>query len=243
MHPLSFIQKRTHLCAVARGMEMFANVPNMTPARFDFLYLMRKGSAFLVGMHKRLGLRRQTTWVMAERLVELGLLEKTIVITKAKRKLVHLALTEEGRRRLHMALRAAFNVTVERPTLPETPKPAGADTPAFDEMWHTISAMVERRRLTAQPPKISGREVGRLYSRYVWLRKEQGSKLRRQNYLAKMEQEIDHAMGMAKLLGNTTLPIYRIDYRELANPMIIVKGWKPPRRAGRSGTPVFERLE
>jgi len=39
MHPMSFLQKRSHLCAVARGREMFEGVADMTPARFDILYL------------------------------------------------------------------------------------------------------------------------------------------------------------------------------------------------------------
>ena len=45
MHALSFMQKRLHLAATARGREMFAHIEDMTPARFDILYAMHQNMA------------------------------------------------------------------------------------------------------------------------------------------------------------------------------------------------------
>src|SRR5258708_6800924 len=88
MHPMSFMQKRAHLCAVARGREMFERVEAMTPARFDILYLIytshKKYIASNYGyktsqadVRRALGLARQTVSKMVKRLVELGLVTST----------------------------------------------------------------------------------------------------------------------------------------------------------------------
>src|SRR4051812_25267758 len=120
MHPLSFLQKRTHLCAVARGREMFAHVADMTPARFDFLYLMYNRKTELAKITYALGLARQTVWKMVERLVQLGLAVQTTPHYPRRRILVH--FTAEGLRRTLQAMDAAFS---ERWPLPK-------DAPADD---------------------------------------------------------------------------------------------------------------
>ena len=131
MHALSFLQKRTHLCAVAWGRAMFAGIKDMTPARFDLLYLMRNGLVRQATITARLGLARQTVWEMVERLVFLGWIEKT----KSGRRNC-LRLTEEGMRRIRAAMGAAFS---ERNVLPE----AAPITEAIPRWW--------RRRELADP--------------------------------------------------------------------------------------------
>jgi DNA-binding MarR family transcriptional regulator len=208
---------------------MFAKVPDMTPARFDFLFLISKGTRFLVEIRKKLGLRRQTTWVMMERLVELKLLTKTIVVQKFAQKLVRLELTDEGRARIRLALNAAFNVTIVRPPV----TPVLTRTQTMDAMYQEVVAIASQRRAAEQPPKISGREVGRLYSELARRRAGRGKgKMRR--YLEQMEETIYAAREMAKLLGDTTRPIYHVDYRELANPELIITPTCGPRELARA---------
>ena len=72
MHPLAFLHKRIHLCAVARGREMFAHVEDMTPARFDVLYAIHMGARSTAKICEWLGLARQTIWKMLERLSSSG---------------------------------------------------------------------------------------------------------------------------------------------------------------------------
>jgi DNA-binding MarR family transcriptional regulator len=193
-------------------MDMFAKVPGMTPARFDFLYLISKGTSLLVNIRKKLGLRRQTTWVMMERLVELKLLTKKIVIQKFAQKLVRLELTDEGRARIRLALKAAFNVTIVMPALPPAITEATAPE-TVDAMYQEAVALAAQRRAAAQPPKISGREVGRLYTEFA-RRRTHRRKGRKRTYLDFMEETIEAAHEMARLLGDTTWPIYRVDYRD-----------------------------
>jgi DNA-binding MarR family transcriptional regulator len=125
MHPLSFLQKRAHLCAVARGREMFAHIEDMTPARFDLLYLMFRGTRELAKITIALGLARQTVWKMVERLVELGLIEKDYA-SYPKRRIV-LFFTDEGRMRVRQAINAAFS---ERWPLPNA-APANGEVPRY----------------------------------------------------------------------------------------------------------------
>jgi DNA-binding MarR family transcriptional regulator len=207
-------------------MDMFAKVPDMTPARFDFLYLISKGTTLLVHIRKKLGLRRQTTWVMMERLVELKLLTKKIVIQKFAQKLVRLALTDEGRARIRLALKAAFNVTIVMPASPPAITDATPET--VDPMYQQAVAIAAQRRAAAQPPKISGREVGRLYTEFARRGAGHGDgKMRR--YLDRMEETIEAAHEMARLLGDTTWPIYRVDYRH-AGPEVPDERVPPPLR-------------
>jgi DNA-binding MarR family transcriptional regulator len=135
VHPLSFLQKRAHLCAVARGREMFAHIEDMTPARFDLLYLIFQGESELVKLTAALGLARQTVWKMMDRLVQLGLIIK--MNSHYPRRRILLFFTQEGARRTRLAMGAAFS---ERLPLPKD-APAGDDVPRY---W--------RRPELAEPP-------------------------------------------------------------------------------------------
>jgi DNA-binding MarR family transcriptional regulator len=136
MHPLAFFQKRAHLCAVARGREMFAHVEDMTPARFDVLYAIYMGARSPVRVREWLGLARQTVWRMIERLVELGLVEKEKGYPRGT---VTIRFTLEGAQRFRHAMDAAFNdrwpLPKDAPTEGEVPRywkrPELADDPAI----------------------------------------------------------------------------------------------------------------
>jgi DNA-binding MarR family transcriptional regulator len=110
MHPLAFLHKRTHLCAVARGREMFARIEDMTPARFDFLYIVFRGHHFECGIRKRLGLARQTVWKMSKRLEELGLITRTPLGSRFR-----VQFTDKGRVRIRQAIHAAFTESYPLP--------------------------------------------------------------------------------------------------------------------------------
>jgi DNA-binding MarR family transcriptional regulator len=135
MHPLAFFHKRIHLCAVARGHEMFAHVEAMTPARFDVLYAIHMGARSTAKVCEWLGLARQTVWKMLERLVELGLVSKE----KWHPRCVIVRFTVEGRRRFRQAMDAAFNerwpLPKDAPTEGNVPRylkrPELADDPAI----------------------------------------------------------------------------------------------------------------
>ena len=119
MHPVSFQLKRGHLSAVrvGRGIFMGAKVADMTPARFDILFLIHnhlpKWISVLTGfsveqreIKRRLGLSAPTISRMLKRLTQLGLVTRGRTGSDARRKVV--TLTEEGVRRIRQAIQAVF---------------------------------------------------------------------------------------------------------------------------------------
>src|SRR5262245_53586355 len=84
MHSITFGFKRAHLKAVAFGKKAVERIKEMTPARFDLLYLIRRTAPYHLneGMRppaleqsevvRRLGLHRSTVSMMIKRLKRLG---------------------------------------------------------------------------------------------------------------------------------------------------------------------------
>jgi DNA-binding MarR family transcriptional regulator len=116
MHPISWQLKRAHLSAVAAGTGLLSSVPDMTPARFDILFLIHKVrryersfgyAADQVALTQRLGLSRATVSKMLKRLEQLGLVTKERCHNDGRRNLVR--LTQEGIKRFRMALDLVFN--------------------------------------------------------------------------------------------------------------------------------------
>src|SRR5262245_11093539 len=115
MHPIGFQLKRAHLSAVGAGRRLLQDVPDMTPARFDILYLIHKTPRLMrsfgykadqVTIVQRLGLSRATISRMLKRLEELGLVTRERCHNDARRKLV--TLTEAGIQRIRAALHIVF---------------------------------------------------------------------------------------------------------------------------------------
>jgi len=119
MHPVSFQLKRGHLSAVRVGRGIFkeAKVADMTPARFDILFLIHnhlpKWMSVLSGftmeqreIRRRLGLSAPTISKMLKRLAQLGLLTQERDESDGRRNLV--TLTEEGLRRIRQAFQVVF---------------------------------------------------------------------------------------------------------------------------------------
>jgi DNA-binding MarR family transcriptional regulator len=87
MHAITFQLKRGHLRSVAFGKEVLRKVHGMTPARFDFMFAvqvpkfvgipLRDTSARQRDVQTQLGLHPMTISKMAERLEEMGWLERT----------------------------------------------------------------------------------------------------------------------------------------------------------------------
>lgn len=197
MHILSFLQKRTHLCAVARGREMFAHVAEITPARFDILHLIFKHlprpianisgySMPQAAITRALGLTRQTVWKAVERLIELGLVEKYKASARSRLNMVR--LTEEGLRRAKQAIHTAFSET----------KPANQPGP--------------------EQPATTGREVERIYTSFAWRQVRPGGRRgrrgRRDAQLQMIEDMAEFAYAMAAALGNEVRSIYTNRYIE-----------------------------
>jgi DNA-binding MarR family transcriptional regulator len=104
MDPRIFASKRLHLQLVAFGRRVLEHY-ELTPARFDMLYVIEKnddGSVLQRDLPHLLGLARSTISKMLTLLDGLGLIERRLADLPGRLKLV--TLTEEGRRRLHEAL-------------------------------------------------------------------------------------------------------------------------------------------
>jgi len=119
MHAVTFQLKRGHLSAVAMGRRLFKGtrgtegesgfdgVPDMTPARFDILYVAFKTEVRSQrDLCERLGLHSSTISEAVQRLVELGLVESSRAAGDGRKRGV--SLTSEGRRRLKRALHLLF---------------------------------------------------------------------------------------------------------------------------------------
>ena len=131
MHAISYQLKRGHLCAVALGRKVlrgtkkpddpdYDGVPDMTPARFDILYLVLGRPTRVLGMQQKsmamaeivrhLGLARATISKAVKRLVELGLVTSEPIHGRGNEKLVRLTTEGEARikRALHLVLTGRF---------------------------------------------------------------------------------------------------------------------------------------
>lgn len=216
MHPMAFLQKRGHLCAVARGREMFARVADMTPARFDILYLIheqvidaasraRSNTLAQASVPHLLGLRRQTVWKMVERLVELGLVKKTKDMYGPDRRRNVLSLTEEGIRRVRKAYGVAFSESVPLPRS----APTEGEVPRY---WRRPELADVRRDMFGQPipPKKLGREVAKIYTSFAYKQVAQKAPNRRYRYLALLDSMIMQSKALADALGDTSTLIYPV---------------------------------
>lgn len=216
---------------------MFERVEDMTPARFDFLYVLyRHREHYLPDIRRALGLARQTVWKLMQRLVELGLITKRL---ERHPRCLWIELTDEGRRRVHQAFSAAFSEDAPLPLhTPSEKKTSIAATsiekPTRRRLGVVPALLAAYRDATAEQKR--GREVGKIYSEYTRLRTPKGKK-RRRRYLLTMERFIGEAEAMAIALGNDTRSIYEINYREMSNPDLllmpsgeIVDTRDPPRR-------------
>ena len=216
MHPMSFLQKRSHLCAVARGREMFEGVADMTPARFDILYLLheqvsdvasgaRSNCIAQARLRRLLGLSRQTVWKMVERLVELGLLSKKKDTFGPDRRRNILSLTAEGIRRIRQAFGVAFS---ERMPLPRD-APAEGDAPRY---WRRPELADVRRGRAGEVilPKKVGREVAKIYTSFAWNRAGKTRRQKRRHYLAVLDRMIVSTRDLADALGDSAAMIYPV---------------------------------
>jgi DNA-binding MarR family transcriptional regulator len=213
MHPMSFHQKRAHLCAVARGREMFAGVADMTPARFDILNLIYRRCSKRMRMvcgheieqaavTRALGLSRQTVWKMVERLVELRLITRTKDPNFNARRNI-LTLTEEGVRRVRQAFGAAYTETYPLP--PDAP--ASGPVPRYFRRLAETTAKAQK-----PPPRRIGREVARIYTAFVARRVRKRRRGTHTQHLIKLDGLIDLTREIAQALGDTSEEIYPLDW-------------------------------
>ncbi|MBS2020296.1 MAG: MarR family transcriptional regulator [Deltaproteobacteria bacterium] len=112
MHDLMFRFKRAHLKAVAFAKPLLKKW-QLTPARFDVLYVVQAKSVKVGGILQSdiwriLGLHPSTISKMCIRLEELGLIERRDAETRNHEILVR--LTKEGTGRLLQAMRLAFKI-------------------------------------------------------------------------------------------------------------------------------------
>ena len=239
MHPMAFLQKRGHLCAVARGREMFAGVADMTPARFDLLYLIHeKFIEAASGLKSNdmaqaripwiLGLKRQTVWKMVERLVQLGLVKKTKDRYGPDPRRNVLSLTREGMRRIRQAYGVAFS---ESAPLPRD-APAEGEVPRY---WRRPELADVRRDMFGQPipPKKVGREVAKVYTSFACRRIPSSVPARRYRYLAWLDDMMMTSRALATALGDTSTLIYPMREPEFTGPAKCVREWE--RRADGRG--------
>jgi len=232
---MAFLQKRGHLCAVARGREMFARVADMTPARFDILYLIheqvveaatrvRSNIIEQASIPHLLGLRRQTVWEMVERLVELGLVKKTKNVNGPDPRRNILSLTEEGIRSVRQANGVAFTES--------TPLPSNAPTEGeVPRYWRRPELADTRRDMLGQtiPPKKIGREVAKVYTSFAWNRVTANAPNRRYRYLAFLDDMMMLNKALAVALGDTSAEIY---------PITEPAFWGPPECAREPRSPL-----
>ena len=117
MHAITFIVKRAHLRTVAFGQRLLQEVvPEMTPARFDLMYLLRRlaivhdyhplGSGrSQAGLARDLGLHPTTVGKMVKRLVEMGWVRR---VKWMSRRDYSVGLTESGLEIIRKAMKHVF---------------------------------------------------------------------------------------------------------------------------------------
>jgi DNA-binding MarR family transcriptional regulator len=206
MHPLSFLHKRVHLCAVATGRKMFARVADMTPARFDLMHLVYENfrryrniaPTWQTELRRLLGLRRQTVSKLVLRLVELGWLLR-VPYRVAGRRRITIQLTDEGLARIRQAYRAAFM---------ETPLPIGETA----QTARRSSARTSRTKARVRAPTKAGREVAKVFEALAWRAAGCRRRGRRFRFLEKLDQMIQDAKRIAFDFGDTSEMIYAFRY-------------------------------
>src|SRR5262249_29360706 len=112
MHPVTFVHKRLHWQSVAFGKKVVEDVEDMTPARFDLLYLVRtKRYVWMTvtqeSLWKRLGVDPSTVSKMLKRLLELWWIQKEQPL-EGNRRTRSVWLTELGMRKIDEAMRLVF---------------------------------------------------------------------------------------------------------------------------------------
>ena len=218
---------------MATGRKMFAGVADMTPARFDLLYVIHQRGGRARGsrtvplmpqaeVRRQLGLARQTVWKMVKRLVELGLLEKQQDEHGHDERRILLKLTEEGIQRIRKAFGAAFTETYPPP--PEAPaegdvpryfqRLAREDAKAKDEIaahFRKYGPLAEDLAISSAPAKV-GREVAKVFTTFVRMRIGGGRRGKRFRHLELLNRMIEDADEIAEAFGNTSELIYPLDY-------------------------------
>lgn len=191
---------------------MFEHVADMTPARFDILYLIHRQRSGpwmeQAALTRALGLARQTVWKMVERLVELGLLTKSTDLNYRPRRNI-LTLTEEGALRIREALAAAFTETVRLPRA----APAERVVPRYWRRPELADVVVGPHGLPVVPKK-RGREVEKIYTSFFWRRLYGGRRGKRFRHLSLLDEMIELAKDVARALGDTSSTIYSIRFSE-----------------------------
>lgn len=232
MHAMSFLQKRGHLSAVALGRVMFAEVPPMTPARFDLMHVIYDNTrncplAAIDGMipqaelTRRLGLSRQTVSKMLNRLFELGFIDRYRCSADARRMLV--GLTDEGIARIEQAYGKAFTERYPAPPKKDGSAPTRKDyrharqQALEQEKIARVYASLERRGRgiqhdplgllppTPKRPTKEGREVARVFMTLAWKRAGGPHFQKRLDALQAMLVE---AHTLTTALGDTSELIY-----------------------------------
>jgi DNA-binding MarR family transcriptional regulator len=208
MHPLSYLHKRVHLSAVATGRRMFARVSDMTPARFDVLYVLyehrrRWGVVWPMWqaeIRRALGLRRQTVWKLVVRLQELGLLRKLRATDGDRRKIV-VELTNAGLERIKQAYGAAFTESYP----PPPGAPLGAVRPRYERR-------IEREDAIRRGAATVGREVAKVFTTFSWRKVGRRRRGRTYRHLERLESMILDARAIAKAFGDTSALVYPLGY-------------------------------
>ena len=197
-----------------------AGMMHMTPARFDILYVIHEHCPLklvtsVVGYEvqeatitRKLGLARQTVWQMVERLVQLGWLTRRKDPNFHARKNV-VALTKEGLKAIREAMGAAFT---ERPVLPRA-APIDSDAPV-PRYWRRpeLADVALDKNGERLPTRKTGREVAKVFTSFAWRRIPGGKRGRRDRHLAFLDRMIEYAKSIARALGDTSVPIYKLDY-------------------------------
>ena len=119
MHAVSAQVKQAHLRVLAYGRWILRKVPDLTPARFDLLYLLRRSSilrgprydAVRLGstqaeLGRALGLHRSTVAKLVKRLVEIGWVEK--IAGGSDRRTKQVRLTPVGLKVVWRVMRRIF---------------------------------------------------------------------------------------------------------------------------------------
>jgi DNA-binding MarR family transcriptional regulator len=118
MHALTFGFKRAHWSAVRVGKQELVDVEDMTPARFDLLYLLRRvrlddpritenGDGLTQDwLWKRLGVHSSTVCKMVARLLQMGWVSRVRYHLDRRRWLVR--LTDLGLKKVAHAMRILF---------------------------------------------------------------------------------------------------------------------------------------
>jgi DNA-binding MarR family transcriptional regulator len=159
MHAVTFQIKRAHLRGVIFGRKAVEKkLPDMTPARFDLLYAIRKDSADalvtrLCGyasrqdlIWKALGLHPSTVSKMIKRLVQLGWLRVERRAPEDERTNV-VYMTKDGVRVLQRAMRIIFRQRIHLKHFEDLFKAWRPDVhvlEAIDGFWSTVDHVARR---------------------------------------------------------------------------------------------------